>query len=134
MQVTDKFLWRWTPAELVFHLLLLMVVGGTAAVLNLLVAPSLSAQVSDYLLYTVMGLLALEYLLTELQGVYVLGGLWRNRLFPSSTQRTTIYHKGKTRLKPLGYIRRLLRNFGKGSLFSLFVHLLLYVFIYLFIL
>ncbi len=108
------FLWKWGVKEVVYHICMLVLATGIAGGVNYVVRDdSTIADYAEYLAYGCMGLLAIVVLLSEVQGVYVLFGLWRNKLYPSSAQRITIFQKGKKKLNILGYIRRVIINWGK---------------------
>ena len=108
------FMWKWGIFEALYHVLMLGVAVATALVVNLYLATDSSAKdYSDYFGYVIMGLLVIELILADVQSVYVIFGLWRNKLYPASVQRTTIFRKGKKKLNILGYIRRAIMDWGK---------------------
>ena len=114
----DKgFLWSWGVREFLYHTLMLLVIVAIAVVMNKYVASDddqqLAEDLADYFAYAIIALLVIEVLLSEIQTVYILFGLWRNKLYPSSVQRTTIFTKGKSRLGILGYVRRIIMDWGK---------------------
>ncbi len=114
------FMWKWGILEALYHVLMLGVAVTTALIVNLYLATNKSAEdYSDYLGYVIIGLLAIELILADLQSVYVVFGLWRNKLYPPSVQRTTIFRKGKKKLNVLGYIRRFIMDFGRFICISL---------------
>ena len=113
----NGFLWSWGVREFLYHTAMLVVIATVAVVVNKYVASDddqqLAEDLADYFAYAVMALLVIEVLLSEIQTVYILFGLWRNKLYPSSVQRTTIFRKGKSRLGILGYVRRVIMDWGK---------------------
>ncbi len=119
------FMWKWGIKEMLYHAVMLIFVISVALLLNKYVAsddPTLAADLVEYLAYAVMALLAIEVILSECQSVYVLLGFCRNKLYPSSVQRTTIFRKGKTKLNVLGFVRRTAMNWGKAKNFGSFPH------------
>ncbi len=112
------FLWKWGIKETIYHVLVLGLTLAVALVVNKFVAsedPLLAIDLSDYLAYAVIAFLVIEVILAEVQSVYVLFGLWRNKLYPSSVQRTTIFRKGKSRLAVVGIVRRVVMDWGESE-------------------
>ena len=115
---TRGFMWSWGILEFLYHIAILGVTVAIAVVLNKFVASDdvqLAKDSSDYFAYAIIALFVIEVILSEVQNVYVLFGLWRNKLYPSSVQRTTIFQKGKSRLNVIGYVRRVIMNWGEYS-------------------
>ena len=109
------FMWQWGLREAGFHFAMVVLTGGTAGVVNkfVLIDSASDLKVGEYVGYCVIGIFIAELVLTEVQRVYVGVGLYRNKLYPASVQRTAIFNKGKKRLRIVGYIRRALVNFGR---------------------
>ena len=111
------FLWSWGVREFLYHITMLVVIVTITVVMNKYVASDddqqLAGDLADYVAYAIVALLVIEILLSEIQTVYILFGLWRNKLYPSSVQRTTIFRKGKRRLGILGHVRRTIMDWGK---------------------
>lgn len=119
-EINTGFLWKWGIFEFLYHVATLGIAVAVALLVNKFVTSEdaeLAKDLSDYLAYVIMALLAIEVILSEVQSVYVLFGLWRNKLYPSSVQRTTIFKKGKRRLNVVGFIRRGIMNWGACSFF-----------------
>jgi hypothetical protein len=53
----------------------------------------------------------------DLQGVFIVFGLWRNMLFPKTVNSRRLFDRRKLWLTPLGIMRRGLVNWGKNKLF-----------------
>lgn len=103
----DGFLWRWSHKEVAFHLCMTVLVSVIAGAVNYA-----RPDISQYLAYVTMALLLLQFLLSQLQMVYICAGTLRNPLYPDSAQRSTIFHQRKSRLNVLGYIHRALVDAG----------------------
>jgi len=65
-----------------------------------------------FLGYSVIGVCILEKLLRDIQGVFIVFGLWRNALFPPTVQHTRMFENRKRKLIPVGMLRRGLVNWG----------------------
>ena len=115
-QTDFEFGWRWGWKEALGHVCFTLIVLGISFVTNFFLAPS-GSTIVNILGYVILPLFALMKLLGDLQCVYVFFGVWRNKLFPESVQRTTIFNKRKKQLKYLGYIRRAIVDLGKYILF-----------------
>ena len=115
--VPNGFLWKWDFREALFHIFMLAVSLGVAS--GIFYAKSLPdnttffGDIAKYLGYCIIALLVFEVLLAEIQSVYVGLGLWRNILYPKSADRSAVFLKRKKFLKILGFIRRILMNFGE---------------------
>jgi hypothetical protein len=106
------FLWQWGIFEVLFHLLIFGVTGGISAVVNVNSSTS-SNTVRDILGYLTLGLLVIDKVFGDVQRVYVVFGILRNRFFPSNVIRTSQFKARKKHLNRLGYVRRFLLDFGE---------------------
>ncbi|KAK3580880.1 hypothetical protein CHS0354_032942 [Potamilus streckersoni] len=104
-----KFLWRWGPLIFLYHFVILAIVGVEAGLLNYN-SQWLPSDVRNILGYCIIGLCVMEKILRDIQNVYIVFGLWRNMLFPSSLQRSTPFKTRKKCLKLLGMMRRAIVN------------------------
>ena len=73
--------------------------------------------------YVIIGVCVFEKVVRDIQGVFLVCGLWRNALFPSSTTHSS-FNTRKKYLLALGIIRRGLVNWGL-CIYSLIIYLLI---------
>ncbi|XP_064623432.1 pecanex-like protein 4 [Lineus longissimus] len=104
------FLWQWGVFEALFHLFIFSLTGGLAAVINLNTSV-IGNTVRDVMGYLTIALLVLDKIFGDMQKVYVVFGILRNRLFPSNVIRTSLFKARKKHLNRLGYVRRVLLDF-----------------------
>lgn len=106
------FPWSSLFLTLMFHLVMTSA-ALTVSLCLVLYRTSLWTSAWLVLGYVIIGVLILEKLLRDFQGVFVCFGLWRNKLFPVSAQRQQIFKRRKHFLNVLGYLRRFVLNFGE---------------------
>ncbi|KAL3873202.1 hypothetical protein ACJMK2_036347 [Sinanodonta woodiana] len=104
-----KCLWRWGPLLFLYHFVILAIVGVEAGLLNYN-SQWWSSAVMTVLGYCIIGLCVMEKILRDTQNVYIVFGLWRNMMFPSSLQRSTTFKTRKKWLKLVGMVRRAIVN------------------------
>ncbi|XP_077997388.1 pecanex-like protein 4 [Glandiceps talaboti] len=107
LSTCNGFGWQWGWKECITYFILLLDVGAVSGLCNHF-SDNTTSSLYNGLGYTVIGLLVVVKLLTDCQVVFVFFGLWRNILYPSSSQSTTKYQKRKDILHIVGYIRRFL--------------------------
>ncbi|XP_053374492.1 pecanex-like protein 4 isoform X2 [Mercenaria mercenaria] len=104
-----KFLWKWGIFEFLYHVVMLAVVCVIAGLLNKN-STSFSTDSWKILGYCIIGVCVLEKVVRDLQGVFIVFGLWRNMLFPKTVRQQRIFQYRKLWLTPLGVMRRGLVN------------------------
>jgi hypothetical protein len=109
------FLWKWRWKEVVFFIIMLCVATGTAIGVYAASQASDLSDIGRYLGLAMWGFVVLDVVLCQLQGVYAMFGLCRNRLFPKSVARTALFTTSKKKLRFIGILRRFLIEFGKLS-------------------
>ncbi len=110
------WLWSWCWRRVLYHVVVVMFVTTWAALMNYFthaVNIVSGENVFGYLSYACAGVLGLVVILGEAQKVFVLGGIWRNKLFPSSVLRDTIFSKRKKHLNRVGNVRKVFLRFSK---------------------
>ncbi|XP_012939720.1 pecanex-like protein 4 [Aplysia californica] len=116
------FLWSWCWSTVVYHAAMTAVVGGVAAAVNYH-ADSLSSDVVRYLGYVVIAACVVEKVMRDSQSVYVLFGLWRNALYPQTSESSRLFHNGKRKLLVVGVFRRILLNWVSPLLMVVYLSL-----------
>ena len=113
MSVCKGFLWQWTWKEALFHIALGVVAAGAALGIFTAKQQRDLSDIGPLLGLASWGFVVLDVILSQMQSVYVIFGLVRNRLFPKSVARTGVFTAGKKKLRLVGYFRRFLMEFGK---------------------
>ncbi|XP_061085578.1 pecanex-like protein 4 isoform X2 [Conger conger] len=104
--------WRLGGKELLLYLSLLLAAMTEAGLLHHFLPPprnwTMGAQaVVSYLL---IALFALSWALREMQGVYLLGGVFHNPLYPKETTSVRVFKQQSRGLQVAGMVRRVLVN------------------------
>ncbi|XP_052272587.1 pecanex-like protein 4 isoform X3 [Dreissena polymorpha] len=105
-----KFLWKWGVLEIVYHTVMLAVVGVVAGLMNSK-SQTISSSSWKIVGYCIIGVCVFEKVVRDLQGVFICFGLWRNPLFPPSLSSGTFKGRKKM-LLTLGIIRRIVVNWA----------------------
>ncbi|CAH1791455.1 unnamed protein product [Owenia fusiformis] len=120
LSISTSFLWRWTWKEVLFHVAMTTVATGVAIVIHVYIN-NITSDIVQVIGYTIVGVLVIQKLLCSLQSVYVGCGLVRNKLYPASVERKTIFKKAKKRLKALGYTNRVILDIVSPALLVAYV-------------
>ncbi|XP_066550869.1 pecanex-like protein 4 [Amia ocellicauda] len=102
----------WTPGwrELLLHGALLLAALAEAGLLQVYVGPiqGSAADLQATVSYILLGLLVISWALGEVQGAYLLWGVFRNPLYPRQTGNIDALEKERRRLRRTGLVRRVL--------------------------
>ena len=91
-----------------------MIVCATAATTNhFYTNGTISTDAANYISYGIIGLFAVELLLAKAQTVYVLGGLWRNPLYPPGVTSHRLVRSRRKLLAAFGDMRRVIMSVGR---------------------
>ncbi|WAR18991.1 PCX4-like protein [Mya arenaria] len=99
-----RFLWRWGILEVVYHCVMLAVVGVIAGLVSAN-SHKFSSSTWKTVGYCIVGICVVEKVLRDIQGVYIICGLWRNALYPPSVTNRP-FNSRKRKLLVLGILRR----------------------------
>ncbi|KAJ8290318.1 hypothetical protein GJAV_G00011360 [Gymnothorax javanicus] len=104
--------WPLSGNELLFYLSLLLAAVVEAGLLHHFLPPPhiRTTGAQAVLSYLLIALFALSWALREIQGVYLLGGIFRNPLYPKETSSVTAFRRENWGLKVAGVVRRVLVN------------------------
>lgn len=120
MDVTSQtskfgFLWKFGLLQCVYHLVMMIIVGVIAGVVNSNTGTngSIGTDVWKVIGYCIIGCCCAEKILRDIQNVYLFFGLWRNSpcIYPMAVVRS--FSEKRRRLRAAGFIRRFLVNWGK---------------------
>ncbi|XP_070577011.1 pecanex-like protein 4 [Ptychodera flava] len=118
------FGWIWGWKEFLVYMVALVFIGVVSGLCHHYSAET-SSTLYDVFGYTIIGLLVIVKLLTDSQTVFVIFGLLRNRLYPTSTHASRPYLNRKRKLHKVGYIRRLFLDIVSPAVMLVYLSLYL---------
>lgn len=104
--------WRLGGKELLLYLSLLLAAMAEAGLLHHFLPPTRNwtTGAQAVLSYLLIALFALSWALREMQGVYLLGGVFHNPLYPKETTSVRVFKQQSRGLQVAGMVRRVLVN------------------------
>ena len=101
--------WKYYITLLVLPLL----ASGVCAVVNYFYVEGTLSTDTDYVIYGIMALFAVEVMLSRAQTVYLFGGMWRNPLYPPRVTSPRLARKRRMILAAIGDLRRVIMSTGR---------------------
>ena len=101
--------WKYYITLLVLPLL----ASGVCAVVNYFYIEGTLSTDTDYVIYGIMALFAVEVVLSRAQTVYLFRGMWRNPLYPPSVMSPRLARKRRMILAAIGDLRRVIMSTGR---------------------